>query len=205
MKTLGKNSLSSTLSTIINVIWWIEWIFFIALIGVITVTTIIKKEFAVNIPVTFSDITLRQVHGVNSNSPTGVLNTNSGNLYLHVDATWQNVSMLLIECVLIFSIVALITYQLKNIFSSFKKNIPFNNTNIARIRTIAFVLMIYSGVQWLFVIMVNQILISNLKWEHITLTYSFNISCFVTGIVLIVIAEIFKLGYLLDDEIKQTV
>jgi hypothetical protein len=205
MKTLGNKSLSAFLAKVINVIWWMEWIALIIVVTVVTITAIVKKAFTVNIPVTFADITLKQVRPLNKDFPLGTLNATTGTLYLHEDASWQNVLMLLIGFMVFFAAVILVTYQLKVIFSNFKRDIPFNETNISRIRNIAFLLMVYAAIQWLFVIVVNQVLMSNLNWENIKLTYSFNISCLVTGIILVVVAEIFKQGALLDNEQKLTI
>jgi len=205
MKTLGNKSLSAILAKAINIIWWLEWVAYIVVVTVIIMTAIIRKAYAVSIPVTFTEITIRQVHPLNKDFPLGILNTTSGNLSLHLNAAWQNVLMLEIGFSLLFAVVILVTYQLKVIFSSFRQDIPFSEVNISRIRNIAFVLMAYSVVQWLFVIVVNQILITNLRWEHMQLTYSFNISCLFTGVILIVVAEIFRQGTLLDNEQKLTI
>jgi hypothetical protein len=205
MKTLGNKSLSAILAKAINIIWWLEWIAYIVVVTVVIMAAIIRKAFAVDIPVTFTDTTIRQVQPLNNDFPVGILNTTSGNLSLNVHAAWQNVAMLEIGFTLLFAVVILVTYQLKVIFSSFRQDIPFSEVNISRIRNIAFVLMAYSVVQWLFVIAVNQILIANLRWEHMQLTYSFNISCLFTAVILIVVAEIFRQGTLLDNEQKLTI
>ncbi|WP_295791972.1 DUF2975 domain-containing protein [Mucilaginibacter sp.] len=205
MKALGNKSLSSVFAKAINVFWWLEWIALIVVVAMVIIAAIVKKAYAVTVPVTFSEVTLRRVQPLNNDFPLGILNTTSGNLYLQLNASWQSVAMLLMGFALLFAVVIMVTYQLKTIFSNFKQDIPFNEANISRIRNIAFVLMAYSGVQWLFIVVENQVLTSNLKWEHIHLTYSFNFSWLITGVILLVVAEIFKQGTLLDNEQKLTI
>jgi hypothetical protein len=205
MKTLGNKSLSAILAKCINVIWWIAWIGFVVLITAIIMTAVIKKAFVLNIPVTYAAVTIAQIQPAGGGFPPGVLNSTNGSLYVQIAATWPYVIMLLAALTIIFAAVLMVTYQLKIIFSNFRNNLPFNEPNISRIRHIAVVLIGYALAQWLFNIAVNQILVSNFRWEHITLTYSFNISCLLTGIVLIVIAEIFKQGTALDNENKLTI
>ena len=205
MKTLGNKSLSSILARAINIIWWLEWAGFLVLMIVGIVVAIVKRAFAVNIPVTYTAITLRQIPTANREFPSGVLNSTSGNLYLNMDATWLHMALLMTGLTIVFAAAIMITFQLKVIFSSFRQNLPFHGPNISRIRNIAFVLIAYSVVQWFFVIVVNQILLSNLRWEPVQLTYNFNLSALLTGLTLIVIAEIFKLGASLENENKLTI
>jgi hypothetical protein len=205
MKTLGNKSLSAFLARAINIVWWLEWAGFAVMMIVGIALAIGKRAFTVNIPVTYSAITLRQIPNVNRDLPSGVLNSTNGNLYLNMDASWQNIVLLLAGMTMLFAAAILITFQLKVIFSNFRQNLPFQGPNISRIRNIAFILIAYSVVQWLFVIVVNQILLSNFRWEPVQLTYSFNLSALVTGLILIVVAEIFKLGASFENENKLTI
>jgi hypothetical protein len=205
MKTLGTKSLSSILARIIGIFWWLEWIGLVTVVTVVIAAAVTRKAFAIAVPVTFSNITIRQVQPLNKDFPAATLNTTSGNLYLHADASLFSVVMLLIAFGLLFTLVLTVTYQLKIIFSNFKQNVPFNEVNIYRIRNIAFVLICYSVAQWLYVAIMNRVLISNLQWEHMQLTYSFNFSWLLTGIALVVVAEIFKQGTLLENEQKLTI
>jgi len=205
MQVLGNKSLSAILARIINTFWWLEWIAFCVVIIATIAAGIGKKTFTIDIPVTYAAITLKQIAPVNSDFASGILNATSGHLSLDVGTSWQSVIVLITGFAIVFAVAITITYQLKIIFSNFKKNLPFTELNISRIRNIAFILITYSVIQWLFIIVVNQILMSNLKWEQVKLTYSFNLSALSIGIVLVVIAEIFKLGAWLDNERKLTI
>jgi hypothetical protein len=50
-----------------------------------------------------------------------------------------------------------------------------------------------------------MVLNSNLKWEHIDLTYNFSVSYALMGLMLIVVAEIFKIGLSLEEEKQFTI
>ncbi|HEY4322883.1 MAG TPA: DUF2975 domain-containing protein [Mucilaginibacter sp.] len=205
MKTLGNKSLSTIIAAIINVVWWVEWVVCGAIITIGIITAIVKQGFTLNIPVTFSTIKLLDVSPVNKDFPGGILNSTNGNLFIQIHATWQNIAMLLVAFVSISAMIMIITYQLKVIFSNFKQNLPFNELNFSRIRNIAMVLIVYSVLQWVTVIIVNQMLISNLNWGQVRLTYGFNVGCLFTGLILLIVAEIFKLGVLLEEEKSLTI
>ncbi|RYE20105.1 MAG: DUF2975 domain-containing protein [Sphingobacteriaceae bacterium] len=205
MKILGKNSLSSVLATVINVVWWLEWTAAIVLIGLASITAHVRRKFALQIPINFSSTNLAQVHSVNQKLPGGLINTKEGTFSMHIDANWQNNLMLLIGYGVIFSTIIIITYQLKKIFENFKQGLPFNKLNMVRIRNIAFVLMGYSFVQWLFAYVVNALLNLNFQFGHLDLTYNFNISYLLTGVALLVVEEIFKTGLLLEEQQQLTI
>jgi len=206
MKTLGKKSLSAIIATIINIIWWLEWAGCIAVIALTIIAGHIRKVFAFDIPITFTQKTIAApVVSISKDFPDAILNTTSGDLFFPLPGSWQNMLIIISAVVLVFAGIATITYQLKVIFSNFSNNLPFNELNISRIRNIAFVLMAYSILQWVVNIGVNQILIRNINWKHMQLTYSFNISFMIMGILLIIVAEVFKLGTSLEEEKNLTI
>ncbi|MEO8886532.1 MAG: DUF2975 domain-containing protein [Mucilaginibacter sp.] len=206
MKTLGKKSLSAVITGIINVVWWLEWVACFVFIVMLLLVAYFRRGYSLGIPITFSDRTIMApVISLDKSLPNGIVNTTSGVFSLHVMATWQNVSLMILATLLIFAVVSIITYQLKAIFSNLSKNQPFNELTIVRIRNIAFILMAYSVLQWLGNIYITQMFIRNFNWRYTELTYSFNFSCLFMGIILIVVAEIFKIGASLEEEQKLTI
>ncbi|MDP4150783.1 MAG: DUF2975 domain-containing protein [Bacteroidota bacterium] len=205
MKALGNKSLSAILARVLTVLWWLEWVTFAFVFTFAMVVAGVKKSFTLSIPVNYSAITLRKIIPVNNEFSAGVLNSTSGNLNLTLDSSWQHVALLLTALTTVFTLAIMITFQLKAIFSSFTRNLPFHDANIRRIRNIAFVLIGYSVIQWLLILVVNRVLAANFRWEQVQLTYSFNLSALATGLVLIVIAEIFRLGATLENENKLTI
>lgn len=211
MKLLGNKSLSKILSVILNILWWIEWIGSGILITVILITwflggNIREKNISLNFPVTFSPVTFKTVPSISKDVPAGIINVMNGNFYVPVDNNWQNILMLLAGSIAICAVFIVITYQLKLIFSSLSINQPFNELNVLRIRNIGIVLIVFSFLQFLSNIIVNQFLVSHFTWhEGITLPYTFKISYLVAGIILIIVAEIFKEGVSLKEETNLTI
>lgn len=205
MKVLGNKSLSSALAVVINVLWWLEWIGGIVCIVLGSIAAQVRKGFALQVPINYSNLTIGRVNSINKDFPMGILNTTNGVISLHINASWQNIVMLLIGYGLIFSVIVIMTYQLKRIFQNFKQNLPFNELNMLRIRNIAIVLISYSFVQWLFVIAVNQILNSNLQFKHLDLTYNFDVGYLLVGIALFVVEGIFRIGISMEEEKQLTI
>ncbi|WP_214225644.1 DUF2975 domain-containing protein [Pedobacter sp. B4-66] len=205
MKTLGNKSLSTVIAITLNVVWWIEWAVAAGFLILLAVAGHIRGGYVLQLPVTFSETTISTVRSISSNFPGGHINATDGILSLQIQANSPNIILLLFGYGLIFASINIITYQLKIIFSNFKKNLPFNELNINRIRNIAIVLIAYSVVQWLYVVLVNVILSSNLKWGHMDLTYNFSVSYALMGLMLIIVAEIFKIGLSLEEEKQLTI
>jgi len=205
MNIFGKNPLSSVLAKVINIVWWLEWVSGATLIGMASITARVRRGFALQIPINFSTTTIRQARSINRELESGIINTTDGVFSLHIGANWQNLAMLFIGFALIFSTIAIITYQLKKVLKNFEQGLPFNRLNMARIRNIAFVLMGYSFAQWAFAFAVNMFLNSNFQFEHLDLTYDFNISCLLMGIALLMVEEIFKAGLSLEEEEQFTI
>jgi hypothetical protein len=200
MKRLGSKSLSAFLATAVNIIWWLEILGGCTLAVMVFITAHIRRGFALQVPVTYSPITIKQIYPVGTGNDFSVLNTNNGILSIHVPANWQTIALLLIGFGLLFSVVLLITYQLKKLMEKLSNNQPFHSTNRFRIRNVAWLLMGYSVAQWIFTIVVNQILLMNFNFRHMELTYDFNISCFLIGLVILVLEGIFKAGSALEEE-----
>ena len=203
---MENKSLSKILSIILNCLWWIEWIGSGILVTVILVTYFLKKNMSLNFPLTFSSVTFKTIPAVSKGTPGGIINVTNGNFYVPVDNNWLNILALLFSGIAICAVIIFITYQLKLIFSSLSRNQPFSEPNVSRIRKIGFSLIVFSFLQFLSNIIINRFLISHFSWdEGITLTYTFKFSYLIAGIVLIMIAEIFKEGVSLKEETNLTI
>ncbi|MES2376262.1 MAG: DUF2975 domain-containing protein [Bacteroidota bacterium] len=205
MKQLGNKSLSAVLAVVVNLLWWAEWAFGAWCIYMGAMAAHIRKAFALQVPISYSPMTMSVVPPIKKNGEVGILNTTNGVLSVHIDANWQNIGMLLIGYGLIFAVIVTITYQLKKILQSFSKDQPFHRSNMSRIKIIALVLISYSIVQWLFIIAVNHILIATFGFKHLELTYDFNITCFLIGVALFIVEGIIKTGLSLEEERQLTI
>ena len=205
MKTLGTKSLSTVLSRVIQVVWWIELVAAVCITAAIIITPFFKEEVSFNTPVTFSNVNVKNVTAAAPDIQTGQLTVTDGRFYFPVQTNFTNTLIMTIIVIGAFSFLILITYQLKQIFSSFEKNEPFMEINIKRIRKIGIILIAYTVAQLLYNIAVNQYLVSHFNWDNTQLTYSINLIALFTGVTMIVIAEIFKLGTFLEEEQKLTI
>lgn len=206
MKTLGNRSLSGILAGFIQILWWLEWIGAIVIIAALIIVPPLKKDISFSTPVTFSPITIKTVTATGDSLQTGQLNAVNGNFSLLVQPGLANTAGMVFTVVVAFSFLIMGTYQLKLIFLSFKKDEPFAEFNIARIRKIGLILIGYAVAQLLYSIALNQYLMAHYKWgSDIHLTLNLNFSALFTGATLIIIAEVFKLGASMDNEQKLTI
>ena len=206
MKSLQSKSLTKILSIILNVIWWIECIGSGVLVTVILVSAFLKQNISLNFPLAFSSVTFKTVPSVSMNMPPGVIRVMNGNFYMPVDNNWSNILVLLAAGIALCSVCILITYQLKLLFSSLGNNQPFDALNVVRIRNAGFGLIVLSLLLSFSGIIINQFLRSHFTLdEGISLTYKFNISYLVAGIVFIIVAEVFNEGVTLKEESNLTI
>lgn len=205
MKNLGKRSLSAVMAIAVNLLWWAEWI--AGALGVFMVLTAahIRKAFALQVPITYTPMSMAQIYSAKQKGDFSILNTTNGTLSIHVGADWKTIVALLTGYGAIFAVIVIITYQVKRIFESFKQDQPFQQANIYRVRNIALVLIGYSVVQWSSVIVINQFLLSNFIFHHLDLTYDFNYTCLLIGVVLLAVEGVFKTGLALEEEKQLTI
>jgi hypothetical protein len=206
MKHLGKKSLSAVLAFAANLLLWVE--IGAACIGVCMVflAAYFRRAFALQIPISYLPMTSAQIQSAGQNKNFGVINTTNGILSINVDASWQNIMLILLGYGALLAVVVLITYQIKRIFENFRQDQPFHQSNIGRIANIALILIGYSLVQWTFVIVVNQILLSRFTiWHNLELTYDFNFSCLIVGVVLLAVQGVFKAGLVLEEDKQLTI
>lgn len=127
MKAIGNKSLAGLLANAISVVWWLEWISFVSVIGFAISTVIVKRSFAVSIPVTFSPVTIQRIIPASKNLSAGVLSSANGTLYVNMVPSWQHVALLLAGLTILFALVILVTFQLKAIFPVSNATCPFTN------------------------------------------------------------------------------
>ena len=193
-------------SYIINACWYLEILAFITFIGMFLTSAIIRKQFVVMLPVDFSQLNVRQIKSLNDTFENARIDSYSGVMAFHVQSSLQNVSFMAFIYLLLFSIILAVTYQLKGIFENFKHNQHFTKINIKRLRVIAIIIIIAPIIQYILSLVVNQVLLSNLKLgPFLELSPSLSIGFLITGLFLLSIIEIFKIGVDLEEENKLTV
>lgn len=206
MKAIGSKSLTNILFFIINVVWWLEWISYIIITGVFIITSFTQKYIKLDFLISFVPVNFKSVRTLNNNVLDGSLKVMNGNFSFLIQNSFLNTLICLIGIVALFSVILLITYELKMIFSSFTKNDPFNEMNIKRMNLIGIILIGFSFIQLILNILMNQYLKSHFNWnDAVTLITLFNSNYLVAGVIVIIIAGIIKLGASIENENKLTI
>ncbi|MDB5147654.1 MAG: hypothetical protein JWQ57_1674 [Mucilaginibacter sp.] len=205
MKTLGNKSLSSFLFLIVRAIWWIEWFCLVAIIAVAMVALYFRKGFVLSIPVSYDALNIRQLHPLQQNFPTAHLYSSTGNFSIHVYAGSFNCFLFFTALLLFFMAISIITHQLKVILSNFRSGVPFNSVTISKINYIAILLIGCSVIQLLLNISINYYFRLHVALQDVNLNYSFNFTFFTTGIVLLIVAGILKMGLSIEEENRFTI
>ena len=105
-----------------------------------------------------------------------------------------------------FGIFLFVTYHLKRIVSSFTSTGPFIKLNVSRVRYIGLALIIFQVIDLLFDLIYVQYLNANLIWENQgQFTSSFDFTISLLGLLIFLIAEIFRLGVSFREESDLTI
>lgn len=193
-------------SYFINAFWYLEISGFVLFIGMFLTSAIIRKQFIVMLPVDFSQYNVRHIKSLNDTFENVRLDSYSGVMVFHVQSSLQNVSFMAFIYILLFSVVLAVTYQLKGIFENFKHNQHFTKINIRRLRVIAIIIIVAPIIRYILSLIANQVLFGNLKLSpFLELSPTLSIGFLITGLFLLSIIEIFKIGVDLEEENKLTV
>ena len=200
MKTLGKKSVSSFLKAVVTVAWYAQLIAAAMLILAIVLSVLGLIPDSV------------QDHVVISNSKdieTQVIisNDNVSNIADH--ATLRSAlaneggMFLILSGTLVFLILSLyITFLLKKILNSLSEGIPFTMENSKRIRLISYAIMVLSPLGFIFNLLTDNI--GQSKSFSVSLSFS-DLATLFLGLIIFIIAEIFKEGYRMQEEQKLIV
>ena len=204
MKTIGKKSLSSVIATIVNIVWWIEWIAGSMVLAVLIGMLFMEKNISLKVPVSFSPFTMPKSGDAAANTG-GSLTVMDGNFTFPITVNFQNAALLFLLLAATLTIFLTITYQLKVIFSNLKQNNPFDEHNIQRIKNIGLILMLSAFFHFFFNIFIVHYLNTHFKVDSVALTSKFNFSYLAIGMILIIVAEVFRRGASLEQENNLTI
>jgi hypothetical protein len=206
MNLLKNRPTSFFLNKCLDVIWYMEWITCLVGVTLLALAGFIRRGYALQLPITFrSKYTQDILDTKQTDLGRAILNADAANLSIHLDANWQNILMIVFGYGSVFAVVIFITFQLRKMAKDFQIAAPFQQHSLVRIKYIAFALISYTIIQWLFVIGVNQFIYFNYQVGSYELTYNFNFSCLITGITLLVVTQIFKAGIELEEERKLVI
>lgn len=194
MSLLGEKSVSSTLGIVLKVVWYIGIAVLLISVGLIIIDLINPSYFIDKVSFGLK----LQVMGLR-------LNVSSAS----IQPPRITLSMLIICAVMPFSLCFI--YQLRKIFESLTHNKPFTLENSKRLKIMSILLIIGSLAYSLASFAVGSLYLHDtldqLHLPDLEITYAlhFNFEMLYFGIVLLILAEIFHHGCLLQEEVDFTV
>ncbi len=151
-----------------------------------------------------------KITGIAATSPN-VLDTyltlNAGTLHVAQRINGQLIAAVL-AYLLVFAVLCLsITYLLRKIFATLTTPYPFDPQNAGRLRRIAFLVMLFSPLELCNDVYVHSVVSNNFSREKIKFLQQLeiNFQVIILGAVLLVVAEVFRIGTQLREENELTV
>ena len=209
MQALGKGSIAWWLKLLLDVLWFA----LLALFAVITLATIYRAasgdytKLEVNLGVRFEleperyKISSEQV-GVERaeiRKAQGELHfTNPRGVYAFAFMAWSYLAL---------GIALVVVHQLRGLFRTLAARAPFDRSNAGRIRTIALALLAGQALGALMRVGFGNLLKQQFAAEGLTLApaWGLNFAAILVALVLLVIAEVFRVGAEMKEEQDLTV
>ena len=206
MTYLGKSSLAAILKIALDFIWYAQLILFTVVIIGVLIGVSFQGHLSYRWPVTFSESPYKEIKTTDTTaSDVKVIGTKGELLFTRMNNR-ENIAITHIGLALIFGTFLLVTFQLKMILSNFTRKEPFTLSNSKRIRLIGVILIASSLINFLFGIFYTNYINTNFQWnESITFTQSLDISTILMGLLIMILAEIFRVGTELQEEKNLTI
>jgi len=159
--------------------------------------------FSIKVPIEAGQVTLQTA------IDSSMISIDSAMASLSIDYIIENFFGLYIG--IIFSLIIAMTlflvgfFQLRMILKSAMNDDVFTSKNIARLKIIAALIILYTPFQWivyqLFIMPIDSELIAN----EITISLNFNLGSLIYGLLLFALAAVFEKGHDMYQELKLTV
>lgn len=211
MRTLGNYSLASFIQFIISAAWYIQLFFLVFLTFAITIK-FFKNGTSEPTPETV-EVRVTQSRAVEVTTPAATnlsaanLKLDSGKLTFNHPSSKQIIGFNLLSMWVGFAISLAITYLLRQIFRSLAQSNPFVVPNAERLRIIAFLIMLSAVTSFAHDALVNWFLKENffLPGSGIRAHLTIDLKTLFAGLIVLTIAEIFRIGARLKEEQDLTV
>ena len=204
MDSLGKNSTAYVSYLIINFLWYLS----VAVISVLLLVMIYSFgnpgaiDLNASVPVDPSLVTMQ------NDIPFLEIDEVQGNLELSY-LIETNRGFYLGWCLYILGISVLFLYgfnQLRQVLKASVYDAIFTSENISRLKKLAFVVMAFDPLKWIYYIaFVSQAGSFSADFRFEIGVLSFQIGFILTGLLIFVLAAIFERGYKMYEELKLTV
>lgn len=212
MKALGEYSLASFIKFIISAAWYIQ-LFFLLLLTVGLSIKFFYNDTAEAIPQTLEVVLSPgrsesiRVEAAAQGITDAKLMLGVGKLTFNHQGSKQIIAFVMISMWIGFAISLSITYLLRNFFRSLSQNSPFAIENARRLRLIAVLIMLTPLVDFINDMIVTWFVQRNfmLDGADISAHVDFDLKAVFAGLVLLIIAEIFRIGAQMKEEQELTV
>ena len=209
MRTLGKRSISSLLKRVITIIFYLEFLL------LLTPPLVFLDDGGIRYwwPITLESMTSEPVITSQSEKITGfaiheqyrVPGKKLEKVLSFEDSTLGRRLLQTLHNVVTIAIILLITYWLKNLFTNLAENKPFTEENSRRVQWIAWTVLFMVFFDVIKAFLYRAYTASTISLSGASLDkydYSFDFRAFLLGLLLLIIAELFRRGnqYQTDSE-----
>jgi hypothetical protein len=210
MKTMGRRSVASFVAALINIGWYSAMVLLALSVCVLAIAPWVdppRIEVDLEVPVAFRIDTA--THPVTA-SPSGVERVHLENAHgslLFSPRSGVEVAGFAVPLVAVLALVMWGLAQLRAVFRTLRAGHPFVAANAIRIRRIAYAVILgelvrsagaYLGMRYAMTHFVIQGLRLQMRWD-------LSIVAIIAGLIIFVIAEVFREGTRLDEEQSLTV
>lgn len=201
MKALGKRSISSFLKKIITVVWYLEFLL------LLTPPLVFMDDGGIRYswPVTLQTADTKPTINSTKNEITHFKLLERSDVHpayaqtlSFEDASTGRRLLQTLHNLIYIGLIMFITWHVKKIFTGFSDNQPFLNNNATRIKWIAFsilFLVFFDVLEDVFHRMYTNstIVLSGATFDQFNINFDFR--TFFLGLLLLIVAEIFRKGY----------
>ncbi len=209
MRTIGKSSLSSVLKVTLDVLWYLALVVTVVVIGmaIFSLFTDGKVTGHLDLPVVLE--LNEDIYSI-TGKDAGVDDATLEHVQAHLNFRTPSNAFLLFFIIYCGSGVALllvVIHLLRKIFSTLAAGSPFVPSNAARIRLIGWIVIGAEFAEQLLQVVGQRIVMASFDTEGVTLRWDIDISgsTIFWGFVLLVLAEVFRLGVEMREDQEFTV
>ncbi len=208
MKAIGKRSVASVLKLLVTAAWYLQFAVFCGVLGLFVYIFTQKEYIGSDVPVKVHEYP--RVTGIASASPDlqdTYLTLNAGMLHVEQRINWQLMVAMLAYFIGFAALCLTITHLLRQIFATLTTRQPFDPQNANRLRRIALLVMLFAPLELCNDVFMHAVVSNNFSREKVkfALQLGINFQVIILGAVLLVIAEVFRVGTQLREENELTV
>ncbi len=210
MKVIGKKSVAAGLKFLINAAWYIQMAAFSLALCVLVYVSIKSDFIGSDIPVKLREHqTIKGIVSTSADLWDAQLKLSEGVLHVKTKLSWSMILLMLGQFACIAALSLTVTYLLRKIFATLtgSDGSPFIPENAARLRKIAILIILLAPLKfvnnfynfWLITTSFRS------KENNFTPDLKLDFQTVLIGLVLLVIAEIFRMGTQMREENELTV